>query len=368
MMRPTAAAFSVSTQFENVGDAWIHRELIRLVAMRAPTWVDVTRCPSGFVANLGLDALPGVVRVDGLGRLLSRVLRHRREGGQTAWFLGPGGYHGERSGPDLARAWVATGVLAALHAAGARICLVGVSYERLGRRHRDVLATRGRLLHAHLVRDEASAAYARSLGINVHGIAADLAFADPAWSSQSPADAVTVALVFRSDQHATQQAEVVDFVRRLARAAHWVPRWRAIAQVGRDQATAVAVADAVREAGAQADVVFVDHALTAARAAYVGCSHVLGNRLHGLLLGASTGAIPVPVVDPERQAKIGGAFAVLPDGPQVIASASPDAVERAAAVLADDHKRPLDPSPARAVLEAAFDRILGPPSRGADDA
>ena len=367
-MRPTAAAFSISTQFENVGDAWIHRELIRLVAMRVPTWVDATRCPPAFVANLGLDALPGVVMVNGLGRLLIRVLRHRSQGGRTAWFLGPGGYHGERSGPDLARAWAATGVLVGLHAAGARICHVGVSYERLGPHHRAVLTARGRLLHTHLVRDEASAAYARSLGIRVHGIAADLAFADPTWSSGCPADAATVALVFRSDQHATQEAEVADFSRRLAQAAPWVRQWRAIAQVGRDRATAAAVADAVRETGAEADLVFVDHALTAARTAHQGCTHVLGNRLHGLLLGASAGAVPIPVVDPLRQAKIRGAFAVLPDGPQIIASDTPDVVERAAAALADDRARPLDPTPAREALEAAFDRLLGPPAHGAIDA
>jgi len=367
-MRPTAAAISVSTQFENVGDAWILRELIRLAATRVPLWVDVTRCPPAFVANLGLDSLPSVTTVPGLGRLVSRVLRHRRRGGRTAWFLGPGGYHGERSGSDLAKAWVATGVLASLRMAGAHICQVGASYERLGPGHRGLLVARGRLLHSHLVRDEASAVYARSLGIRVHGVAADLAFADPTWSSAVSPDAATVALVFRSDQHATQPAEVTDFSFRLARAAPWVRRWRAIAQVERDRATASAVADAVSATGSEAEVALVDHALAAARDAYRGCSHVIGNRLHGLLLGASAGAAPVPVVDTERQAKIVGAFAVLPDGPKVIASDSPDAVERAVAALRDDHPHPLDPKPAREALEAAFDRLLGAPTNGVLDA
>ena len=47
--------FSPKTQFENVGDALINRELIRLASDNSSVVLDVSRCPLDFVEDLSVN-------------------------------------------------------------------------------------------------------------------------------------------------------------------------------------------------------------------------------------------------------------------------------------------------------------------------
>ena len=47
--------FSPKTQFENVGDALINREMIELASLNSKVILDLSRCPADFNETLGLD-------------------------------------------------------------------------------------------------------------------------------------------------------------------------------------------------------------------------------------------------------------------------------------------------------------------------
>ena len=363
MSRPdSVAAISVSTQFENVGDAWLHRELIRLARERATTWVDASRCPDDFAASLALDGPPAAVRVDGVLALVVRMLAHRLRGGVVTFFLGPGGYHGELRGRALLRAWIATAVLAVLRVAGVRCCLIGTSYDRIGPRQRQVLRLRGRLLAQHLVRDEASRAVARGIGMRVDGVIPDLSWATPPRGHATPTGE-TVAMAFRGDQWPDQPAAILRFARALVEATDPGIAWRVVAQVERDVPLAHALADAIVATGRTASVEEVHHDLDQAAASYAGCSHVIGNRLHALLLGVHAGCAPLAFVDVHHNAKIVGSFADLGWSDRIVPFEALDAPER----VAERMGRPFDARPVvgarRERIQRSFDALLGTPAK-----
>jgi polysaccharide pyruvyl transferase WcaK-like protein len=355
------AAISVSTQFENVGDAWLHRELIRLARERATTWVDVSRCPPGFAASLALDGPPAAVRIDGVMALVARMITQRLRGGVVTFFLGPGGYHGELRGRALLRAWIATAVLAVLRVAGVRCCLIGTSYDRIGPRQRQLLRLRSRLLYEHVVRDEASRRVAHEIGMDVDGVLPDLSWATLPSRHAAPAEG-TVALAFRGDQWPEQPEAILRFARALVQSTDPATSWRAVAQVERDVPVAHAVADAIEQTGRHASVAEVYQDLDQAAASYVGCSHVIGNRLHALLLGVRAGCAPLAFVDARHNAKIVGSFADLGWTDRVVTFDEPGAAERVAERLRTPFDHPQVATAQRNRIERYFDGLLGTPA------
>ncbi len=356
---PPVAAFSVSTQFENVGDAWLHRELLRLARERVTTWVDLSRCPVAFADDLDVEAYPAAERRDGVVALMLAMIAHRIRGGATSYFLSPGGYHGELEGVALLRAWAATAALAVLRAFGVRNCLVGASYERIGPHHRAVLRARTRLLHTHVVRDEASRRTAVELGLRVDAVLPDLSLATPSPGPVSLPSGTVVALAFRGDQAPGQAAEIVRFVRELASQANSAFRWRVIAQVARDVPLAETVASALSTDGHGAELSIVHHDLDAASRAYVGCRFVVGNRLHALLLGTHNGCAAVAVADTRLNAKVIGAFHDLGWADRVVAAEAPDSVSQVASLLRPNRWEPHDARVHRERIERFFDDLLG---------
>src|SRR5690606_10416990 len=91
----------LKTQFDNLGDALINRELIRLLATHGQVHVDTTLAPSSFV-DLVFDDLPSGVLAGSSPRcfwinVLWSALKARSRH-TTAWLiLNPGGNGGEIS-------------------------------------------------------------------------------------------------------------------------------------------------------------------------------------------------------------------------------------------------------------------------------
>lgn len=356
------ATFSVVTQYENVGDAWINRELIRLIAARTELQLELSRVPQHFISSLGLENTEST-RIDGIGRLLLRQLVARFTGRCSYNFMSPGANFGELHGMRLLRSWVLAGLVFFLRLIGVRVVLAGASYENLGPRHRRMLAFRSRWLFAHMVRDSSSAEYARSNGIRVTGVIPDLSLATQGLSEAPPESLPRViAFSFRTDQSPEHLQQVSDGLLKLARALGKSVVWRPIVQVERDLPGMKELTQLLREENIEvSDPIVVADDLNAAEISYSGCQYVLGNRLHALLLGASQCAIPWAWIDPWHNIKIQRIFSELGLADQVFSIAKNDSVETLAARLVAGMGARLDFAPYREALHRIFDDIIGSP-------
>lgn len=300
---------NVSTQFENIGDLWLYRELLRLISARSDLVLNLSRCPPEFIANLDLQLIaPSATITAGTCDFLLTLLNHRFSRRRVFYFLSPGGYHGDISVSKSITAWLRTLLLAILTLIGVKVCLTGVSYERIGMKNARVLAARSRLLAVHLARDSASAKYARELNMIVHGVMPDLSFGagtsmqDSARPNQP--DDRNVALAFRTDQHEEQLASVTRFLTTLATLCGQDVQWKVIVQVERDATNAAAILRSIHEVSGSATIEVVHDDFYRARDAYAETGIVMGNRLHSLLLGAAMGNKPIAVLDDEFNEKI----------------------------------------------------------------
>lgn len=354
---------TVVTQYENVGDAWINRELIRLLAERMEVWVDSSRAPAHFARSMGLTEISRVHRQDGLPSLLLRQVRERLRRRKTYHFLSPGANFGELGVRRLFRGWLLTGLVLALRIMGVRVVIAGASYEHLGPHHRRLLSFRSRFLYAHLVRDRESADYARQAGIIVTGVIPDLSLATEQLVSPNTSDSRnTIAFSFRTDQDQVQLPQVREQLLNLARNLGTTVEWRPVIQVERDAEGMQLLTEALRlDAHNVANPVIVARDLPAAEQAYQGARHVLSNRLHALLLGASRSALPWAWLDPWHNVKITRIFRQLNVEDRVYSMGDLQSVAELAERIRQSNEAPLSFASSRQKLEQAFNELIGLP-------
>lgn len=356
---------SIKTQFDNIGDALITREMLRLVGRYSELWVDVGRSPAGFVRNLGLYGPDNEAQVvNGALALVAQLLRARIHGIPTFYFLSPGGYHGSLSPMGSFGAAIKYLILVALRMFGVKICHVGVSYERLGRGYALFLSLRSRLLHAHIVRDSQSRKYASSVGMTVHGVAPDLAFGAvghvEVGGNHSEALELqdSIAFSLRSDQYVGQGREVAELVMSASELLPAAIPFRLVVQVGRDSEEMVALHDQISLSGRTVEVVNVADDLEACFQVYRDCSHVVSNRLHALLVGLLVGATPVALIQPVVNGKIKGLFDCHNLSDSVVDMTNARALAHLMERL--ERKETISTEAERTVLENLFKKILNP--------
>lgn len=341
---PQHVSFVVlNTQFGNVGDALINRELLRLLQAHGRICVDASVAPPWFVEMLALP--PDTARADGSLGMLLAMLRSRLRGQQVRFFFLPGGMVGELAPAQFVRKTILLVLFGLLRAAGVRFCHLGVSYERLGWRHAAYLRWKRRLMDAFFVRDMRSARLLQSLGVPIDGVLPDLAFNLDGCRVGSRSELRSVGFSFRTDQHPGQfervHAAVVQWLARLPAGVSC----RLAVQVERDRPGMQQLAERLRGAGLRVELFEETRDIGALQRRYGELDLVVSNRLHVLLLAASAGSHVVACVD-ERNEKILGLFEssgredLLLD----MAGLSGDAIERALAAA------PLDGRALRAAL------------------
>lgn len=307
----SARAFlSIKTQFENVGDALINRELVRILAARMPVTVDLSRCPPSFARTLGLDEIDNVaVAPGGFPGLLAGIVTALIRGERCYYFLLPGGLGGEKSKGQLLAAHAYARLLGLLKLLGVRIVHAGISYDHLGPNYRALIATRARHLFSHAVRDRISFEYLEGLGIRVDTVVPDLAL--NLFSNHREAtgtERACIAFSFRADKYRDRRPEIEALVARVA-AMHPRARLKFVSQVERDDALMRELCTQLA-ARADRDCVFVacSRDIETCQAAYRDCAEIYSNRLHALIIAMHSGCAPVPVIDWRHDVKIAGVF------------------------------------------------------------
>jgi len=300
---------SVRTQYENLGDALINRELIGLLSAQGKLVVDVSGVPVWFVDMLALPA--DAVRVRGQLRLLGHMVLRRLAGHRVYHFFIPGGMRGEYSRHQFFRKCVSLLPYYALSLLGARFCQVGLSFESLGPRHTAYLRLRNRVMHAFHVRDRGSSELLTSLGVAHCGLLPDLAFNTFESGRREIRPTAAACFSFRTDQHLEQLEDCYEAMQRAIRALPKQTRYFLVVQVERDRAGMETIRARLRdELGIEARIHQETRDIERLRDFYRGMDVVISNRLHVLLLGAGVGARSIAYVDEANQ-KISGMFETI---------------------------------------------------------
>jgi len=307
--------FSIKTQFENLGDALINIELIRLARRDSITVIDLSRCEATFAQSIRNGADEARFTKGFLGLLATMVsLRARRN--ECYYFLSPGGYFGGLPPKEVPSRLLNTLVIALMRAIGVKVVLAGFSAERLSPASLFMFRLRRPFIHRMLVRDSLSQRYLESNRVQIDGIMPDLAFnifgqGDPDGDSKLP-EKRGVAISLRTDQHSDSKDRARRFVDRMATTVAADTPVVFYSQVMRDDAF-------MRELSlskawtAHSNVRFVSEyrSVDQARAQLSGIKLVVSNRLHVLLTAATVGARIAPVADGEVNSKLTGLFADL---------------------------------------------------------
>lgn len=303
--------FSPKTQFENVGDALINRELIRLASDNSSVVLDVSRCPLDFVEDLSVNFDNVDLRSDSflqffLSIIYFRVFRSE----DVVYLLSPGGYFGDLDFFGRFKQALNNASLAFLNLIGVKVVLFGASYERMGSRYISVIRARARYLYRHYVRDHQSREYLSEMKVRCDGVAPDLAFNLVGRESEL-STAKRYIFSFRVDQDIQQEERATFLVNCLLRN---IPQGTTVvfySQVRRDDAGMERIASLVEaefESSLQLSIKS-SHSVAEAEVAFSEGDVVISNRLHVLLVAASQGARIRPCVYKGFNQKIKGIFA-----------------------------------------------------------
>ncbi|MCZ8158505.1 MAG: polysaccharide pyruvyl transferase family protein [Rhizobiaceae bacterium] len=309
-MRKRKIFLFARTQFENVGDAVINRELALALRKFGALDVYLGRCPTYFRNGIALDNVDGVnVRRLSLMSLLLHAFLSRLNYDSTYIFFAPGGKKSELSLPKYTANLILNYAIAALSLFGIRCVLFGVSYENLGKRHQKILKQRAVMLAAHVVRDNITADYLRQCGVNYTAVASDLAFLIPP-VSKTRSEAGFVCFSFRIDNSKYDKQRFVELVRQIA--VFDQRRILFLCQVVRDRDF---MSDLYRsfEERMPGRCLYLDISERAQdyRNVFDGCDVMFSNRLHALLLSASRGVKPVAITTEGHDMKIRGIYEYL---------------------------------------------------------
>lgn len=289
----------VETQFDNLGDALINRELISLISGHAEVTIGLSRVPSRFQEKIGYDFLSQFTldKTRGRSRFLLKILFKALAGRSCYLFLSPGGWIGEIDGRLNLRSWFHTLLYYVLSWCGVKICQFGVSYEDLGPKLSLLLRARSRALYCHYVRDSDSENVMKSLNVKVDGICPDLALNgfEKQWPSRNP-DGVTFS--FRSDQYPDQIDDIKRFIELFIEHYGLDNPVYFVSQVEKDDEVNRALQTWFNKRfDAQAEVEVDCSRLETTKEFYLRSNIIISNRLHALLLGGSVGnaMIAVPI-------------------------------------------------------------------------
>jgi len=281
----------IETQFDNLGDALINRELIKLMARHAKVTVGTSKVPEPFQVMIGKNILHEVKldRTSGRSRFLLKILGSALRGKACWLFLSPGGWIGELDGRLNLRSWFHTLLYFVLSGCGVRVCQTGVSYEALGPKLSRLISKRSKAVYCHYVRDTLSKTLMESLNVNVNGLCPDLAFNAYCQPSQriNPA---AVTFSFRTDQYLAQADDVKKFIvffmseYGLSRPVYFISQVKKDINANESLAHWFEARFAIAVRAEQGTVSISETELL-----YHRSNIVVSNRLHSLLLAGSVG-------------------------------------------------------------------------------
>lgn len=302
--------FSIKTQFENLGDALINRELLSLASMNSNVILDLSRCEREFAQTLTNNFAGSFEEKFGFLNLLKTMIwkRFRRE--RCFYFLSPGGYFGEITFRTLPSKIFSTVLLFLMWMIGVKVLMVGVSVERMSAGSLILFKIRRKFIHKILVRDSLSEQYLLDRGIKVDGLIPDLAFnlyRKPAEYGEGLCKKLFFS--FRTDQSSEILPRLTDLIEACNHRLPIDVDFVFYSQVERDSEGMKNLFQEWKlKASRQVDFQQANQGIDSAISVFNENSWVISNRLHVLLVAGSQGAAILPVIDGKHNEKIKGLF------------------------------------------------------------
>ena len=301
---------SIKTQFDNLGDALINRELCRLVADRVKSYVDFSRAPVEFQNSMKVSGHRNliVLREGGFPKLIWKMIAARFCGDECYFFLNPGGLGGRKKPlKSLISAFIYNFLLTLLYVLGVKICHVGISYDAMAGIERYIALWRRRVLYSFVVRDNLSYKYLDDIGMKADGIVPDLSFNLYNGASISSSSRNKVAFSFRFDGKAGAKL-IEKLVLRVIEEYGPAFEYIFVVQVARDREGTEALLEICRKKEGKCSLLLCHEDIEALSTFYSQCDAIYSNRLHALLLAAHSGASPYAAISMGKQPKIEGMF------------------------------------------------------------
>lgn len=294
--------FRVKTQYENIGDALINRELITSLSERGGLILDLSSTPSRFKKNITGNQ-HGISLSRSSLYFYLKMIREVIFGKKNVYyFLNPGGYGGEITRKAAVRMNIICFIVFLLTLIGVKVCRVGVSYSKLGSRHMSITRRMASLLYYHSVRDSVSENYCRNNNIKVGRVVPDLAFNLTVNNGKENKD-IDYLFSFRAfNNYSTKNFEsnARDFFNQQR-----LLNIKLAFQVTFDEEYQYKLA---RLVSPKLNVLDMTESLTDNSNIYGGVKYVVSNRLHVLLLALSAGATPIAIIDFVSNEKILSVF------------------------------------------------------------
>ncbi|WP_336972751.1 polysaccharide pyruvyl transferase family protein [Sphingobium aromaticiconvertens] len=294
----------LKTQFENVGDALINRELLRKISSYSEIYIDTSKAPIHFSEDvINLSGYNGTVKhiKYGFVEVIYRSISISLKGQRVYYFFLPSGIGGEKSRLSFATGTMINCAYRFMALFGVNFVHLGASYSGLGRRASALLKSRLRLTKMHLVRDSGTVLHLEELRLRCDGLVPDMSFGLYAKEPKSM-DKDAIAFSFRVDRGEQERNSVENFVDGIVAQCSDEHPLLFISQVRRDDAFMRHLA---KKYGHRPDVQFLKAmSIEETFDKYGRASAIYSNRLHSLLMGAYMGAAPVPVVDNHKDRKI----------------------------------------------------------------
>lgn len=302
--------FTANTQFENMGDGIIGRELLKLMRERGNLLVDNRRAPVWYDKVLNLD--PSESLRESSGGFKRRIVISSIQ----SWFaksnvylaLTPGHLYG--SGP-VTREIVYVAFMFFLKVIGVKVVRYGCSLGPFRGFSEWVEKYKAYCFSAYTARDSITINYVQSLGINKVTYFPDLAFGLDYQGGVSERK-YPIGMSFRtgtiseSDQFYLEKLEAHLLTSKFISSVRHSILF--CSQVGRDHAYLQALKE---KSNSDGDLVLYEgsnESINEIFACYDQVNIVLSNRLHVLICAASRGSIPVAVVDGSEHKKIVGVY------------------------------------------------------------
>lgn len=302
--------FSINTQFENLGDALINRELIKESSRHGRVYVDISRCPSEFVHTLNISNFENVILVHGFFSLLLRIVKLRVIGEPVFYFLNPGGLGQKLTFRQRISALIYNLILLGFNILGVKVCHVGISFSELNPVDLIFAKVRSKLCFRVYPRDKLSFDYMKSNGFNVHGVYPDLSFYIEGCSRNCNGNSIVVSFRFDSE-YLSDYEKVVNFleVQFLKYSGYRVVF---LSQVQRDDEKMKRLYEYFLSYSGMSSI-YVPHGndLDSVFSLYSKSDVVFSNRLHVLLMAGLSGCYPIACLTEGSGSKIRGLFSDL---------------------------------------------------------
>ncbi len=297
---------NVKTQFQNLGDALINRQLILLLASRGVVYVNISHCPAEFLKWLSIDGVQSVKKVNSLEFFIKKAMYLAERKNKVSYLFNPGGYVGEISKVSYIFGLTKLIFLNLLNALGMKFYMIGFSVEALGKRAKRLLKIKSNLCEVLAVRDTSSIQVLKEIGALNFELIPDLAFGLDSLDSQLSAlpDKNVSRAICISFREIKDKSRLIKSISKLHEVGYEIS---ASSQVKMDKQFNSEIIEKVHGGHHKIDFDSIADAV----AYYSRFKYVVSNRLHVLLLAMYAGSIPVPYLEGGKNEKIRSLFKTM---------------------------------------------------------